>query len=319
MSRSSAACRCRSSAAATIATLRAITNSGGKIDPATALTGTAIGWRGPWGTTYPRNLRITVQDKTEDQFVEYAKKFQTRPPMPYYNVNAMDESDIRSLYQYIKSLGAPGDQAPEFVPPGHGAEDALLSASSADHAEELIQRCASGGLAARPGFHLFRKARSAIRARNWFGHASIARLGRLDRASRGAAGSACRRRRALRGERRRSGLRPACGASARRGHARGRERRRQHRGRERRRSASRLHGRRQRGQPASPHRFRIWPGARMGRPAVRRRDRLSEGGGCRQHDGDGRACGALHPGHRRRAGLRQGARSSSRRRRRAAT
>ena len=92
--------------------------SGGKIDPATALKGTAIGWRGPWGTTYPRNLRITVQDKTEDQFVEYAKKLQTRPPMPYYNVNAMDESDIRSLYQYIKSLGAPGDQVPEFVPPG---------------------------------------------------------------------------------------------------------------------------------------------------------------------------------------------------------
>jgi cytochrome c553 len=91
--------------------------SGGKIDPAKALVGTAIGWRGPWGTTYPRNLRITVQDKTEDQFVEYAKKLKTRPPMPYYNVNAMDESDIRSLYQYIKSLGAPGAQVPEFVPP----------------------------------------------------------------------------------------------------------------------------------------------------------------------------------------------------------
>ena len=92
--------------------------SAGKIDPAAALTGTAIGWRGPWGTTYPRNLRITAQDKTEDQFVEYAKKFQTRPPMPFYNVHAMDESDVRSLYQYIKSLGAPGVQVPEFVPPG---------------------------------------------------------------------------------------------------------------------------------------------------------------------------------------------------------
>jgi mono/diheme cytochrome c family protein len=92
--------------------------SGGKIDPAAALKGTAIGWRGPWGTTYPRNLRITAKDKTEDQFVEYAKKFQTRPPMPFYNVHAMDESDVRSLYQYIKSLGEPGDQAPEFVPPG---------------------------------------------------------------------------------------------------------------------------------------------------------------------------------------------------------
>jgi hypothetical protein len=30
----------------------------------------------------------------------------------------MDESDLRSLYLYIKSLGAPGDPAPEALPPG---------------------------------------------------------------------------------------------------------------------------------------------------------------------------------------------------------
>ena len=38
--------------------------------------------------------------------------------MPYFNVRAMDESDIRSLYQYIKSLGEPGSQVPDLVPPG---------------------------------------------------------------------------------------------------------------------------------------------------------------------------------------------------------
>ena len=31
---------------------------------------------------------------------------------------AMEESDIRSFYQYIVSLGEPGDPAPEYVPPG---------------------------------------------------------------------------------------------------------------------------------------------------------------------------------------------------------
>ena len=92
--------------------------SGGKVDPATALKGIPVGWQGPWGTTYAKNLRITVSTKSEDEFVEFAKTFKTLPPMPFYNVHAMDESDLRSLYQYIKSLGDPGDPAPDALPPG---------------------------------------------------------------------------------------------------------------------------------------------------------------------------------------------------------
>lgn len=93
--------------------------SGGKIDPAAALMGTAMGWQGPWGTTYPSNLRLVAKEKgSEDAFVQYAKTFQARPPMPFYNVHAMDESDVRSLYQYIVSLGDAGQPAPDYVPPG---------------------------------------------------------------------------------------------------------------------------------------------------------------------------------------------------------
>jgi mono/diheme cytochrome c family protein len=93
--------------------------SGGKIDPAASLAGTQLGWQGPWGTTYPANLRLTAKDKGgEDGFVQYLKTFEARPPMPYFNVHAMDESDLRSLYQYIASLGEPGAPVPEFVPPG---------------------------------------------------------------------------------------------------------------------------------------------------------------------------------------------------------
>ena len=92
--------------------------SGGQIDPAKALRGVVLGWNGPWGTTYAMNLRLTAKDKSEDQFVQYAKTFKTRPPMPFYNVHAMDESDLRSLYQYIKSLGDPGAQVPDALPPG---------------------------------------------------------------------------------------------------------------------------------------------------------------------------------------------------------
>jgi hypothetical protein len=43
-------------------------------------------------------------------FVATMKRLKTRPPMPWYNVRAMDESDLQSLYRYIKSLGEVGKQ-----------------------------------------------------------------------------------------------------------------------------------------------------------------------------------------------------------------
>ena len=93
--------------------------SGGKVDPAASMMGTTLGWQGPWGTTYAANLRLTAKDKgSEEGFVQFLKNFQARPPMPYFNVHAMDESDLRSLYQYITSLGETGVPVPEYLPPG---------------------------------------------------------------------------------------------------------------------------------------------------------------------------------------------------------
>lgn len=93
--------------------------SGGKADAAASLSGTPLGWQGPWGTTYAANLRITAKNHgDEDGFVQYLKTFEARPPMPSFNVHAMDESDLRSLYRYIVSLGDTGAPPPEYVPPG---------------------------------------------------------------------------------------------------------------------------------------------------------------------------------------------------------
>jgi hypothetical protein len=93
--------------------------SEGEIDPTKALKGSSIGWRGPWGTTYAQNLRVWALLVSEKRFVEHMKTLKTRPPMPWYNVRAMDESDLRSLYQYIKSLeGEVGETAPIMLNPG---------------------------------------------------------------------------------------------------------------------------------------------------------------------------------------------------------
>lgn len=89
----------------------------GELDPNVALKGDVVGFHGPWGTTYPSNLRITAAGKSEDEWVEFLKTFQARPPMPWFNVHQFAEADMRSLHQYILSLGEPGDPAPEFVPP----------------------------------------------------------------------------------------------------------------------------------------------------------------------------------------------------------
>jgi mono/diheme cytochrome c family protein len=91
---------------------------GGVINPDTALKGNPVGYQGPWGTTYAVNLRLLAGTMKEDDWVKYLKTFTARPPMPFYNVQALDDVQMRSLYEYIVSLGAPGDPAPAYVPPG---------------------------------------------------------------------------------------------------------------------------------------------------------------------------------------------------------
>jgi mono/diheme cytochrome c family protein len=82
------------------------------------LKGSTFGWSGPWGTTYPPNLRLFVKDLSADEWVTTAKTLKRRPPMPWFDLNAMKDDDLRAVYHFIKSLGDPGKQAPEFIPTG---------------------------------------------------------------------------------------------------------------------------------------------------------------------------------------------------------
>jgi len=91
--------------------------SGGKVPEAQWLTGDALGWHGPWGTTYPTNLRLYFQSLTEEQWIKKAKALKTRPPMPWFNVRDMSTSDLRSMYRYIRHLGPAGKPAPDYLPP----------------------------------------------------------------------------------------------------------------------------------------------------------------------------------------------------------
>lgn len=91
--------------------------SGGKVPVDQWLLGEPIGFRGPWGTTYPTNLRLFLAQMSEDEWVDHARSFEARPPMPWFNVNAMTETDLRSFYRFVRSLGDAGPAMPDYVPP----------------------------------------------------------------------------------------------------------------------------------------------------------------------------------------------------------
>ena len=89
----------------------------GKVPEAQWLTGDSFGWRGPWGTTYPVNLRLYMQTLTEAEWLKKAATLEARPPMPWYAVRDLTKEDQRAIYRYIRHLGPAGEPAPAWVPP----------------------------------------------------------------------------------------------------------------------------------------------------------------------------------------------------------
>lgn len=90
----------------------------GNTPESTWLTGDALGWSGPWGTTYATNLRLLLANMSEAQWLSHARSMEPRPPMPWFNVRAMSKEDLQAIYQYVRTLGPAGKPAPAFVPPG---------------------------------------------------------------------------------------------------------------------------------------------------------------------------------------------------------
>ena len=91
------------------------------------LTGNPVGFKGPWGVTYPVNLRLKLAGMTEQEWVKFAHSFEARPPMPWFNLRDMGETDLRAVYQFIRSLGPKGEPAPAFVPPEKVAQYAYIN------------------------------------------------------------------------------------------------------------------------------------------------------------------------------------------------
>ena len=89
----------------------------GKIPEQDWLKGDSIGWRGPWGTTYASNLRLYMQNISEDQWIQVSRAAEFRPPMPWFVLREMTDEDLRAIYRFIRHLGPAGEPAPNYLPP----------------------------------------------------------------------------------------------------------------------------------------------------------------------------------------------------------
>jgi mono/diheme cytochrome c family protein len=101
--------------------------SGGKVPEKDWLIGDSLGWQGPWGTTYPANLREYFQSVTEAEWLKTAKTLKTRPPMPWFTLHEMKPADLRALYRFIRHLGPAGKPAPAYVPPGGAVSTPVIT------------------------------------------------------------------------------------------------------------------------------------------------------------------------------------------------
>jgi mono/diheme cytochrome c family protein len=81
------------------------------------LTGSAVGFRGWWGTSYPTNVRLEFQSMSEDRWVEAVRTRAGRPPMVWQDLRQLPDADLRAIYQFVKSLGPAGVPAPTAVEP----------------------------------------------------------------------------------------------------------------------------------------------------------------------------------------------------------
>jgi mono/diheme cytochrome c family protein len=91
--------------------------TGGNIPEEQWMTGDALGYQGPWGTTYAINVRDFMQTLSEEQWLQIARN-PARPPMPWFSLRDMTDADLSALYHYLRALGPTGKQTPEYVEPG---------------------------------------------------------------------------------------------------------------------------------------------------------------------------------------------------------
>jgi mono/diheme cytochrome c family protein len=109
----------------------------GNPDTQRMLSGSELGWEGPWGVTYPRNLTPDPETGIPDWTVEdIVAAFRTGhrpdrspilPPMPWPVYGHMSDEDAYALAAFIKSFPPIRHKSPDRIPPGVSPTGARLT------------------------------------------------------------------------------------------------------------------------------------------------------------------------------------------------
>jgi mono/diheme cytochrome c family protein len=89
----------------------------GNVPQSRWMTGSAIGFRGWWGTSYPTNVRLAFQAMPEDGWISAVRTRAGHPPMVWQDLRNLPDADLRAIYRFIRSLGPAGSVAPAAVEP----------------------------------------------------------------------------------------------------------------------------------------------------------------------------------------------------------
>lgn len=82
------------------------------------LVGGTLGFYGSWGTAYPANLRLLLNEISETEWMQLARKMRRNSPMAWSNLPNVSDDDLRAVYQFVRYLGPKGGPAPASLPAG---------------------------------------------------------------------------------------------------------------------------------------------------------------------------------------------------------
>jgi hypothetical protein len=92
--------------------------SNGKLAVDAWAVGSNIGYRGPWGTTYSANLRLSAAEHDEHEWVQLFREGAGLPPMPWQNYKTASDEDLLAIQRFLRSLGRRGEHERAPLPPG---------------------------------------------------------------------------------------------------------------------------------------------------------------------------------------------------------
>jgi mono/diheme cytochrome c family protein len=108
----------------------------GAPDMSRKFSGSELGWEGPWGVTYARN--ITPEPETgiaawSEQDIMTAIRTGKRPdgtailpPMPWVDFAYLSDEDALAIAKYVKSVPPVPHKVPDRVPPGTKATGSIV-------------------------------------------------------------------------------------------------------------------------------------------------------------------------------------------------